>query len=87
MLKLPFDRRGEGRTRKKSAETAGFSANRLLQARQVVEHAPEFVDLVIDGTMGLDAALTEATRRKQVGMVEEIRADALRGQTPSQPQR
>ncbi|MFL9998302.1 hypothetical protein PQR34_44025 [Paraburkholderia sediminicola] len=37
---------------------------RVSQARTVIEHASELVDLVIDGSMGLDAALAEATRRR-----------------------
>lgn len=55
-----------------------ISGSRVSQARTVLEYAHELVDLVIDGRMGLDAALQEATRRKQIGQAEESRAESLR---------
>ena len=61
---------------KKSLVSSGFSTQRLSAERQVIEHAKELVDLVIDGTMGLDAALAEATRRKQLGMAGQLQVIA-----------
>lgn len=55
------------------AETAGFSARRVREARQVKQWCPQMVDRVISGELGLDEALAEARRQQQLDQATETR--------------
>jgi hypothetical protein len=61
------DKRGRGNKSEatKYAESAGFSARLLQDARQIVRHE-DLVDMVKSGSMKFDFALTQATERETV---------------------
>jgi hypothetical protein len=55
-----------GRGKKgKCEDSAGFSQRRLEQARQVLAHSKELAHRVLDGQLGLDAALKVVTEEQQ----------------------
>jgi hypothetical protein len=58
---------GKGGRGKKGnpAETAGFSATRLKQARAVLAHSLDLAQAVLAGSKSIDAAYEEATNAKQ----------------------
>jgi hypothetical protein len=49
--------RGKNVASRKAAETSGFSARRLAQARSVLAYSPALAAEVLKGTSTLDAAL------------------------------
>lgn len=75
----PEAKRGRGNKddAAKAAETAGFSATRLLQARTILAYAPALAPLVAAGAKPLDDAYEEAKREKDLARRrKEALADA-----------
>jgi hypothetical protein len=75
------DKGGRGKV-KNLKETLGFSTMRLSQARTVLRFAPELVDLVLDGSKGLDEAYKKACERKEQEQLTASRMKTLRQQAP-----
>jgi hypothetical protein len=64
------------------AKQSGLNAGRVGQAATVAEHAPDMVDAVIAGALGLDAAYEEARKRKTAADSVEAQLARLRAEDP-----
>ena len=68
-----------GQTMRAVSEATGVTKSRIGQAALVLTHAPDLVDAVTTGAMGLDAAYTEAQKRKQAANSEETKQGCISG--------
>jgi hypothetical protein len=66
----------------KSAESAGFGATRVKQARTVLRHSESLADAVIKGTISLDQALEKTTLAEQLQKGSEAKMVMLRQRLP-----
>lgn len=57
------EKRGRG-NKSSVSDDFGISPTRLREARTVLSKCPQYADLIIDGSMGLDAAYREAQRKR-----------------------
>ncbi|MFF2955683.1 ParB N-terminal domain-containing protein [Kitasatospora sp. NPDC057965] len=64
------------------SEQAGVSLGRIGQASTVMQYASDYVDRVISGVSGLDAAYEVARERKNQASSDEARLDRLRTEDP-----
>jgi hypothetical protein len=65
-----------------SAETAGFSARRLKEARNVLAYSRPLAEEVLKGTISLDTALQKVDAEKRRAEGEGARLDRLRNGAP-----
>lgn len=70
--RYPTSTRGRGNV-DPAKESDSVSFTRIKQARTVLHKCPQFVDLVIDGSMGLDAAYEQAHRKDVADSIEAER--------------
>ncbi|MFL9998740.1 ParB N-terminal domain-containing protein [Paraburkholderia sediminicola] len=68
-IRYPERQQGKKRTSADSAEVS-VSYRRIAEARSVYHKCPQYIELVIDGSMGLDAAYKEAHRKDVADAVE-----------------
>lgn len=69
------------------ATERGLSAAGIAKASTIVQHAPDLVDQVISGALGLDAAYEEARKRKTAADSDAARLDQLRDDDPDLAER
>ncbi len=68
-IRYPDKSKG-GRGKTNCKVSVEFSAMRVSQARTVIDKCPQYIELVIDGSMRLDAAYKEAHRKDVADAVE-----------------
>ncbi|WP_233849512.1 ParB N-terminal domain-containing protein [Paraburkholderia sp. HD33-4] len=73
---------GQKSESRKAIVSKSISSARVSQARAVLRYCSHYVDLVIAGSMGLDAAYEEATRLKAEAQDRDLRIEKLRAEAP-----
>ncbi|MGW1926010.1 hypothetical protein ACWCQ0_43275 [Streptomyces massasporeus] len=69
-------------TARSVSEQTGISLGRVSQANTVLQHAPDLVEAVINGAMGLDEAYTTARENKAKANSAEVQLARLREEDP-----
>lgn len=69
-------------SKRSAASVTGISATRLMNARTVLDHAPDLAQPVIAGSMALDDAYEEARRLKTLAQSDERLLGKLRDRAP-----
>lgn len=72
----------QGATVRASAQAAGISHARVVQAASVMQYAPDLADSVLSGAASLDAAYQTAQQRKHASEGEEGRFARLKAGSP-----
>ncbi|WP_338676802.1 ParB/RepB/Spo0J family partition protein [Streptomyces sp. SCSIO 30461] len=75
-------RSGAEQSTRSVAEQTGLSLGRISQANMVLQHAPDLVDSVISGAMGLDEAYESARANKAKANSAEVQLARLRAEDP-----